>query len=168
MQRQMIAFQLVRVLRNAVLIINDDTPEGKCQGWNKHWDPELKSCYDIMWLEKGWLRRDLQKYAAALWKPESEGGFGMDKAATYANALHCWKANGNKLGDIVMDDITPEKLPRCLFSMEIKKGKYIHDDDDCWVGATIQLDKSFPNFPQGTKDRTNWPQETTQLDKLGC
>jgi len=158
----MIAFQLVRRLYEAVVVINYENEEqcSKKDG-NQAWDPYHKWCYGMMWTKDGTLHGGINDHASPLWKSESDGGFGMDKLATYRNTYHCWVANNATVGNIVINDITPETdLPRCFFGMEMKKGVWVDDNHDCWPGATLKLDLSFPNFPPGQESRTHWPQET--------
>ncbi|KAF2120320.1 hypothetical protein BDV96DRAFT_567053 [Lophiotrema nucula] len=178
--RQRIAVELLKSTHGAVVVINegDSSPENCANaGSNNQWDdaPDRNYCYGIMWVENGNLKGGINDAAYALWdnydamaandvSSEGSRGFGMGRIETYRNILDCWHMNNGHNGNLDANYLQAETgLPRCFFSMEVKKGNWVDDNDDCWTGKTLALDTGFLNFPSDSDDfknkRTHWPQE---------
>ncbi|CAI6342511.1 unnamed protein product [Periconia digitata] len=163
--RQILAFNALKSSYDTHVIINErDNDEKKCNEMkNNVWDKDAKPypyCYGMMWLDgKGQLKGGINERAEPLWDI-----YGLDKLKTYRNIFDCWHKNSGEPGKLDTnnkDDTTG--LQRCTFSMDLKKGSWVDDNNDCYGGATIALDTGFLNFPVASDDyqkkRTNWPHE---------
>ncbi|KAF2111111.1 hypothetical protein BDV96DRAFT_603243 [Lophiotrema nucula] len=177
--RQMLALALLRLGKGAVVVINerdgDDQSGEFCNSQqNNVWDPNEKFCFGMMWLKDGRLMGGINDPAYQLWDQwtgasesfegvrSAQSGFGLDKLETYRNILDCWRSNDANMAAPQLDVSQPgTPLPRCLFSMEVKKGGWLDTKKGCYVGKNLILDTNFPNFPKDSDDQKNrryaWP-----------
>lgn len=156
--RQMVAVQVLRIMKGAFVIIDGNAKdEAKClQDANAAWEKEKSYCYTMYHRDaNGGLLGGIDGAAKLLWEPESAGGYGMDRLATYKNTIDCWESNGGAMGAANSNDIT-SGLPKCAFGMEVKKGPFFEFSEDGYDGKQIKLDQAYPNFPNG-EQHPAWP-----------
>jgi hypothetical protein len=134
---QMTAFQVMRIMKGAFVIIDmNSVNEKKClKDKNAAWDAEKQLCYTIFHRDsKGGLLGGINDGASLLWESTDKGGYGMDRLATYKNTIECWESHNGAMGD------APS-------AWRLRRGSSLRSVATATTARTSSWTKTTPTFP---------------------